>query len=396
MSMDRDAVTPLYHRIKEELRASIRRQEYTAGAPFITQRELCERYSVSTTTAVRVLGDLVSEGILVRRRGLGTFVADQPEPGTRSPSTAEGRRPAAASQAGEPQDTTISCIIHGLQGPHGINVVSGIESMCAELGYRMLLRNSYGSPDREAQALREAVDAGVAGVVAYPAQGWAHAAAYADLERHGVPLVLVDRTLPDLATDAVVPDHFAVGYELTQHLIARGHERIATLWSETKTTSVTERLAGHKRSLREHDLPALPALTVLRRYWSEDDGTHPTLLRDLLEGADRPSVLLCANGFVLSAAAQNLMQLGVEIPDQIELAGMDNAGPVEPLPLTTVAAVLPSREMGREAMRLLAERIASGSSHSPRHTVLPITLRTRESAAGYLRAVSTSKATALP
>ncbi|MGH3489745.1 MAG: substrate-binding domain-containing protein [Actinopolymorphaceae bacterium] len=185
------------------------------------------------------------------------------------------------------------------------------------------------------------------------------------------------------------PDHFAIGYEVTNRLVELGHRNLAMLWSETESTSVQERLSGHDRSLREHGLPVRPGLTVTRRYWSEAEGTHPSLLRDLLADSDPPSVLLCANGYVLAAAAINLMDLGIEFPEQIELAGMDDAGPFEPLPITTVAAVLPSRELGREAMRLLAERIATGERQDDgRRIVLPISLSTRESADGYLRAVS--------
>jgi DNA-binding LacI/PurR family transcriptional regulator len=376
MSPDRDAALPLYHRIKEELRASIERREYAPNTPFITQRELCERYGVSSTTAIRALNDLVAEGILVRRRGQGTFVAEQQQ------------RPAAAAplSRGDTEGATIGCLVHGLEGPHGTRVVSGVETMCSELGYRMLLVDSYGSAEREAKALEEFTRAGVAGVVAYPAQGRANTQAYGELSER-IPLVLADRYLPELATDVVMPDHFAVGYQLTRHLIALGHTQIATLWSETDCTSVQDRLTGHKQALQEHGLPVRPELTVVRRFWSQADGTDQSVLRDLLDGPEPPTVLLCANGFVLAAAAYDLVRLGVEFPDRIELAGMDNAGPLEPLPITTVAAVLPSKEMGREAMRLLAERIASGERHPRRHVVLPISLSTRAAAVGYLRAV---------
>ncbi|MBD0420224.1 GntR family transcriptional regulator [Streptomyces sp. TRM S81-3] len=54
----------------------IARGEYRPDAPFTTRREICERFEVSMGTAVRVLNELVQEGVLVRRRGRGTFVAE--------------------------------------------------------------------------------------------------------------------------------------------------------------------------------------------------------------------------------------------------------------------------------------------------------------------------------
>src|SRR3712207_6188271 len=86
-----DDGSPLYRHVKQELLAAIARGEYVADQPFITQREVCERFDVSTTTAVRALNELVAEGELVRRRGLGTFVAPKPAPATRRAAVDPGR-----------------------------------------------------------------------------------------------------------------------------------------------------------------------------------------------------------------------------------------------------------------------------------------------------------------
>ncbi|MFE3454328.1 hypothetical protein ACFXJ8_35935 [Nonomuraea sp. NPDC059194] len=40
-------------------------------------------------------------------------------------------------------------------------------------------------------------------------------------------------------------------------------------------------------------------------------------------------MLLCANGFALAAAARDLAGMGVEVPGQMELAGMADAGPFD-------------------------------------------------------------------
>jgi LacI family transcriptional regulator len=73
-------------------------------------------------------------------------------------------------------------------------------------------------------------------------------------------------------------------------------------------------------------------------------------------------VLLCANGYVLAIAAQDQVALGVDIPGRVDPAGMDDAGPFDVLPLTAAAVVLPSREMGASAVRLLHSRVAGGAA----------------------------------
>ncbi len=74
----------LFAWVKQELLESIARGEFSRDEPFITQREIVERFGVSTTTAIRALNELVTDGIVVRRRGRGTFVAERPARGARS------------------------------------------------------------------------------------------------------------------------------------------------------------------------------------------------------------------------------------------------------------------------------------------------------------------------
>lgn len=364
---------PLYEQIKRELVAAISRGDYEADRPFVTQREVCERFQVSSTTAVRALNDLVAGGLLVRRRGAGTFVADRPDP-TASPARA--------------RDASIACIMTG-HGPHNSAVARGVGAVCAELGFRMYFTDSAGSRQLEEAALHQAVDTGAAGVVLYPTQGRHDESVYAALRRAGVPVVMVDRFLPGVATDAVVADNFAVGNDVTDYLITHGHRRIATLWSETDCTSVQDRLTGHVQALRRHDVQPHPTLTLLTDYDNLPEARRQAMLSDLLAMPDPPTAFLCSNGYVLATAVHDLATLRVDVPGQVELGGLDNLGPFNLLPVALVTAVLPSEEMGREAMRLLAERVAADNPYGDvRHVVLPVELRTRASAPGYLRVVS--------
>jgi|SRR5882757_207348 len=368
---------PLYEQIKHTLRAAIAAEEYDADRPFITEREVCARFGVSTTTAVRALNELVVEGVLFRRRGRGTFVADrraEPRPG-----------------GGAGPDRLVACIMHG-QGPHRSAILAGVQSACTGLGYRLLLFDSAGNPEQEAAALREAAACRVAGVVLYPVQGQPNVEQLDELRRAAVPVVMVDRYRPDVATDAVVIDNYAVGYAITNELIRLGHRRIATLWHETQCTAVRDRLTGHLQALREHELPHLPALTELHDYADLPNEPRRRRLRSLLDMNDPPTVLLCAHGYLVATAINDLIGLGVDIPEQVDLAGMDNAGPYDLLPLTSAAAVLPSEEMGSKAMQLLAKRIEEKNPHHAReHIVLPVRITTRESAPGHLRVVGRPK-----
>jgi GntR family transcriptional regulator, arabinose operon transcriptional repressor len=355
---------PLYQRVKRELVARIESGEVSSDVPFVTQREICEQFGVSHATAVRALNDLVAEGYVTRRRGRGTFVA---------PRTSGG-------------DGSIACLLQ-FHGPHVSSLLAGIESVCTDLGYRLFLSHCDGDPASEERTLLDVLDHGASGIIVYPAQGATSGKGYAEAQRRGVPLVLVDRYRPDIATDAVLADNFAAGRDLTGELIASGHSVIATLWDETDVTSVRDRLAGHLEALRAHGLPVRPDLTVLQPYSSLPPDERRARLSGLLRGPAPPTVLLCANGYVLASAAQDLVALGLDIPGDVDLAGMDDAGPFNVLPLTAAAVSLPSREMGQRAMRLLHQRV-SGTVGPPERIVLPVTITARRFSPGHMQVVS--------
>lgn len=366
---------PLYQKIKQALRDEIAGQGYDPATPFVTQREVCDRFGVSTITAVRALNDLVAEGVLVRRRGQGTFVADS-----------AARRRSEARRDG----TTVACIVnglHGLGGPHLSQILGAIEAACSENGYQLLLANSAKSTEREEDALRRALDHGARGIVLYPVEGRAHPEAFAEVRRRGVPLVMIDRYRPDIAADAVVADNTDLGYQVTAGLIRRGHQRIATLWGETQCTSIGERYAGHIRAVREHGLPIRSDLTLLRPYEPLPEDDRADLLATLLKTDEPPTAMLCANGYVFAAAAHDLLKLGLHVPEDIDLACMDDAGPYDLLRLAAVEGILPSEEMGRTAIELLTQRITGAHPFSGpmQRIVLAVSLRERDLAGGHLR-----------
>jgi GntR family transcriptional regulator len=69
--------TPLYHQLKAILRAEIERGTYRPGDRLPTEQELMQSYGVSRITVRQALDELEGEGLIVRRHGKGTYVAEK-------------------------------------------------------------------------------------------------------------------------------------------------------------------------------------------------------------------------------------------------------------------------------------------------------------------------------
>lgn len=72
--INHDSPVPLYYQLKEVITEGINSGEWGIGDLIPSENQLCRTYGVSRNTAQRALDELVHEGILTRRQGVGTFV----------------------------------------------------------------------------------------------------------------------------------------------------------------------------------------------------------------------------------------------------------------------------------------------------------------------------------
>ncbi|WP_235857037.1 GntR family transcriptional regulator [Occultella glacieicola] len=77
VALDRSSPVPLYHQIAEAMKAMITSGDLPAGTRVENELAMAARLGVSRPTARRAFQDLVEQGLLIRRRGIGTQVASE-------------------------------------------------------------------------------------------------------------------------------------------------------------------------------------------------------------------------------------------------------------------------------------------------------------------------------
>ena len=86
MDRNKRITKPKYEIIKEALLERIRTGQFSSDAVFCTEKMLSEQYEVSRITAKRAIEDLEQQGILYRKRGVGSFVSQKIPPVSSSAS----------------------------------------------------------------------------------------------------------------------------------------------------------------------------------------------------------------------------------------------------------------------------------------------------------------------
>jgi LacI family transcriptional regulator len=195
--------------------------------------------------------------------------------------------------------------------------------------------------------------------------------------RENVPVVLISRNWPDLPVSTVGQDHRQQAMLALDHLIELGHRKIAFLASEPSRSYswFKVRLACYRE------------LMLSIGEWDEElvvSGADPRkAVKALLLHRPEVSAVFAINDGLAVQTMQGLHEMGVKIPHQVSVIGLDDSlPPVEGLPgLTTVA--FPHRKAGYLAAQLLLDHIEDGERAHTK-VVLQSWLVKRASCAGKL------------
>lgn len=269
--------------------------------------------------------------------------------------------------------STLGVILPDTLNPYFGQVVRGIERVAFEHGYIVIQLHSDYSLQRELQFADLLYAERVAGAIWIPTTGSAEPVER--LVQHRIPVVVLDRQLPDIEIPTVVADNFRGGYLATSHLIALGHTRIGYIGRQTDLSHSQQRLEGYRAALQEHGLAFDPTL-IARGGFRMEDGRAAAC--ELLQRTPRPTAIFAYNDFNAIGALRAAYECGLRVPDDLAIVGFDDIpGAAFTLPaLTTIRQ--PKLEMGQRAAELLLDLIAGqGAASSP--PPLEVELIVRES-----------------
>lgn len=334
---------PKYRQIVEYLRGGLMGGHYRSGARLPSEAELVRRFGVSRMTVVKAVQQLQQEGLLVRRPGSGTFAV----------GATEGRGNAYGLIIPDLGETEIfEPICKGMaQSPGGVgHSLSWGHSSTASSG-----------KEEEAESLcQQYIEQGVAGVFFAPLEFSRRRDAVNHrilraLRGARIPVVLLDRCVlqyPQRSEyDVVGLDNRRAGFVMADHLIRQGARRIAFLAEPGSAETVDARISGYREAHFANSVEA-PRELVL-----DGDGSDARAMGAAVT-QHRIDAFLCANDLTAAKLMRSLLGLGVRIPDQVLVAGIDDvkyAG-LLPVPLTTYHQ--PCLEIGQAAMAAMRERIS--------------------------------------
>lgn len=267
---------------------------------------------------------------------------------------------------------TIGLVVSNIVNPFYPEFIDAVNLIAAENGLSVLLCNPPQGHAREQAELRALVEQQVGGIIITSVMR--HSPHVVELLHRGYPIVLVNRYLADVKSDAVLIDNYAGAALAVNHLLRLGHRRIAYVRGIFDTTTNWDRERGYRDTLSRAGISVDEALVLPGDYaWA---GAYQAGVRFLALN-QRPTAALCADDLTAFGFMDALYDANLAVPQDCAVIGFDDVrtASYRTIALTTVRQ--PVRAMAAQAMRLLLERMGDDGLREPRQIVFPAELIVR-------------------
>jgi len=317
--------TPKYQVIKDALLSWITEGRIIPGDKLPVEDELAETFVVSRQTVRQAVGELVTEGILQRKQGNGTYFQGMP-------------MPAPVQEKINPSRHIIGIVTTYISDYIFPSIIRGIEERLSADGYSPLLFSTQNDSLTERRALKTILARGVEGVIVEPTKSAIpnyNADLYKELKQSCIPVVLLHARYDDLHAPVIGMDDLHGAVLATRHLLERGHKRIGAIMKIDDKQGVP-RLEGFLKAGGTFSHELISFYTTESRYRVSE---HYVERLTQMAPVDRPTALFCYNDAIATDIIVKLRERGLSIPEDISIVGFDDSqlATIGYPPLTTVA-----------------------------------------------------------
>lgn len=334
-----------YEDIADSLAQQIRNGQWEVGARLPSFVDMYREHGATPATMQRVYDLLEKESLVERRARSGVYVTGTGPMRMAPRADRSGVLAVVLPHFG--QDGTLQY----MESSYTMRILRGMHQAAAKGGFQITL----GTLEEIVSGPRP-----VDGLLLHGVRSYDQTALIQE------PVVSLITHFPNISSVGV--DDFESYRKLTGYLIEKGHRRIAALLGSQRDLISPARVQGYEAALGENGIGFEPAW--YRKLDEDISGPYhvwgyDTMCRWLKQGwADHKfTALITQNDAVAVGAIKAVRQYGYRVPQDISVAGFDNAGDDWHFDLKLTSAQIPLEEIGSAAVEMLIQRIEQ--PHSP-------------------------------
>jgi len=300
----------------------------------ITLKDIAEELNVSVNTVSRALRDMPDIGQettnLVKETALRLGY----------------RKNLAASSLKTAKSMMLGIVVPDICNPVFSYMYRGIEKICNETGYTLMLGNSNTDPDKECKVLDNMLDHGVDGIFLVPSMK--DDRVLERLKNADIPYVILQRRFHGIDAHVVQSSDHEGGYMAAQHLYDLGHRSFLYISAPMYISSAKERYEGFLTYLKEKGLSEAD-VQIMECSSSRNGGYQAAkkwLQQQKLTSEEKmpekdklsATAIFCFSDYMAYGVYAAIAESDLQVSEDVSIVGYDNNEYSEMIypPLTTV------------------------------------------------------------
>lgn len=253
-------------------------------------------------------------------------------------------------------------------------VLEGVLPACREASYKLLLEPLAATESR-GQILKMIESRAADGFILLPPLSEDSALINAIRNANcGVVIIAssIDIETHDSSISKIGIDDFSAGYDLGEYFIGHGHTCIGYIGLRKQHVMANRRGEGLQAAMRDAGIP----MSNFRH--ADGNATFESgfeAAAEILSSKDRPTAIFASNDYMAAGVISYATSIGLEIPENLSVAGFDGADLSEMFVPPFMTIKQPLKEYGEWSVKRLLESLAlpgkTGVEKSLPYTLVP-------------------------
>lgn len=253
----------------------------------------------------------------------------------------------------------VGMVVPDLHNQYYMDVIEGAERVLNEQNIELLICNTNEDAVKEIRSLSVIRHIHALGVIITPVSS---AERYnvdfiTELNRSGIPVVLLDRDWQECTLDGVFMQNYQAGYQGTELLIQNGHRNIAIICGPAHSSSAEQRIAGYKDVMKKYGLEIRDELLIRGDFKVEM--AYRQTRRFLETNTDTTAIFSC-NSRMTQGCLMALAEANLQVGRDIALIGCGR--PPAGFEASITSILYPTQEIGEKCASMILNRIHSRKS----------------------------------
>ena len=321
-------------------------------------KDVAELAGVSKATVSRVLNNTgqIREETRARVNRAMEKLSYRPSPLAKSLATASSN--------------TVGLVVTSYRGHFYSELMAEVQEEMELQGKFLLVSRGKRSRDSEREAIQKLQDMYCDGLILHTRNLFDEE--LVDLAKSSTPFVVLDREVKGLEDRSIVYEHTQAGRMAVEHLLEKGHKKIACIAGPRNRMTAELRFAGYAQALQDHGIAVDESLVAEADY--DRAGGYRAMADIIARQPDITAVYSCSEEMTVGAF-DLFRERGLTVPQDISIISFDSVSLCTMLTPQVSTVHFPIKEMADESARVLTALMDGEQGIQPQRFIPELRLR---------------------